>query len=135
MCRGREHRPDSLIEIEVLLCCIDGGGIVGVRGARLGDPVVGFAEGAAGAAAGEPGVEAAGVEGVAAGEAADFVVEFEVVEADGAGVAGFGVCEVGGNGGVDGVGGILLGVVGGGGSGVGVGGSVGVGGVAAGVCV
>lgn len=51
------------------------------------DVVVFFAEGAAGAAGGEPGVDASRVEGVAAGEAADVVVVFDRVETDGAGVA------------------------------------------------
>lgn len=85
--------------------------IVRIGGAGLGNPVVGFAERAAGAAAGKPGVETAGVEGVAAGEAADLVVEFEVVETNGAGVAGFGVGKFGGNGGMDGIVGVVCRVI------------------------
>lgn len=54
----------------------------------LGDIVVRFAEGTASAARGEPGVEAAGVESVATGQATDFVFVFESVDTDGAGVAG-----------------------------------------------
>jgi hypothetical protein len=69
-------------------------------GARFGYEVVGLTERAAGAAAGEPGVDARGVEGVAACQAADVVVFCERVDADGAGIARVGE-EFGGDGGVD----------------------------------
>jgi len=76
----RSSRPGGLTSIKRVK-------VIPVFGAGFGDVVVGFTKRTTRSSGGEPRVNASGVESVAAGEAADVIVVFEGVEADGAGVA------------------------------------------------
>lgn len=83
---GRQIHARVLTRVQV--------GIVGVTrlvlwiGPGLRDIVVGLAQRAACATACQPGIDADGMEGVAACQAADVVVVLEGVDTDGAGIAG-----------------------------------------------
>lgn len=83
---GRQVHARVLVRVQV---GIVGGIRLGLRvGSGLRDVVIGLAQRAACATASQPGIDADGMEGVAACQAADVVIVLEGVDADGAGIAG-----------------------------------------------
>lgn len=83
---GRQTHARVLVRVHVGI--VGGTGLVLRVGSGLRDVVIGLAQRAACATASQPGIDADGMEGVAACQAADVVVVLEGVDTDGAGIAG-----------------------------------------------